>query len=291
MKGVWIALCSLLLTACNSLFYHPDKISYSLPEQIAPNYMEHRIPVGAQGENLHAWHFRTGKVKKGTVLHFHGNAQNMSAHVFFVAWLLDEGYDLVTFDYRGYGKSDGEVNRANTVQDGVSVLKWAAANIESENLIVVGQSLGGAVALVAVAKSEVRAVKKLVLDSTFHSYRKLAQRKLASFYLTWPLQWPLSFLVTDSYSPRASLDKFKEASLPIFIVHDDQDPVVPYSEGEQLANDLKSLLGSQVHFRTESSKGHTVCMHPRNQSACMKAVAGFLGEEIPAQKSSETQNP
>ncbi len=291
MNSIWIAICCLLLTACNSLFYHPDKISYSLPEQISPSFQEHRISVGKNGETLHAWHFRTSKRKKGTVVHFHGNAQNMSAHVFFVAWLLDEGYDLVTFDYRGYGKSDGEVNRQNTVEDGVAILKWTAEHIESANMLVVGQSLGGAVAVVAVAKSEISTVKKLVLDSTFYSYRKLAQRKLGSFFLTWPLQWPLSFLVTDSESPNDYIKKFAGSTLPVFVVHSDRDPVVPYSEGLKLAQALEAVAGTRVRFRTEASRAHTICMHPSNRSECMTAIVGFLNESPIYPEASEARIP
>ncbi len=289
-KNIWIAFCSVLLTACNSLFYHPDKLSYSLPEQLSQNFAEHRIPVGQKGETLHAWHLRTTKQKKGTIVHFHGNAQNMTSHVFFVAWLLDEGYDLVTFDYRGYGKSDGEVSRESTIEDGIAVLKWTAEKIDPNKIFVVGQSLGGAIALVALSKSEFPAVQKIVLDSTFPSYRKLAQRKLASFFLTWPLQWPLSFLVSDNESPYDHLETLARTPWPFFIVHAEGDPVVPYSEGLHLARALESRAGSKVRFRTEPSRVHTVCMQSTTRNACMEAVAAFLDDKHSSTQTSEAQN-
>lgn len=50
---------------------------------------------------------RLDSTARGTVLHFHGNAANISNHVLQVEWLPDRGFNLLVFDYRGYGISQG----------------------------------------------------------------------------------------------------------------------------------------------------------------------------------------
>jgi hypothetical protein len=71
----------------------------------------------------------------------------------------------------------------------------------------------------------------LILDSAFASYRSLARSKLAGVWLTWPLQWPLSYLVTDEFSP---IDAIAQLRVPLLMIHGDRDPVVPLAEGQQL---------------------------------------------------------
>ena len=60
----------------------------------------------------------------GTVVHFHGNAQNMSAHYTFVSWLPAHGFNLFVFDYRGYGQSEGTLSREGVYEDSVAAVEY-----------------------------------------------------------------------------------------------------------------------------------------------------------------------
>lgn len=260
-------------TGCNSLFYHPDAVNWTLPQRTSDSFEDLRIPVGGTGETLHAWLFKTQMPAKGTVVHFHGNAQNMSAHVLFVGWLLDEGYNLLTFDYRGYGQSSPKVTRERTLEDAHTILNWASEKFPTAPLFVIGQSLGGAVAATALSQRRYTQVKAVVLESTFHSYRDLAQTKLASFFLTWPLQWPLSFLVSDALSPAQYADDY---NTPTLVVHGSRDAIVPLSEGLALAELLRDSAKAQVVFRTELGKGHTPCFAADRSLQCKRAVIEFF---------------
>lgn len=266
-------ICVFALTSCNSVFYQPDKLAYSLPQQINPSFEGIRIPVDGTSEQIQIWRFQSRKPRRGTVVHFHGNAQNMSAHVWFAAWLLDAGYELITFDYRGYGESDGIATRENTIKDGHAVLQWAAKQSQSTPLFVLGQSLGGAVAYASLStlNSSVP-VRGLIIESSFISYRQLARRKLASLFLTWPLQWPLSYLVTDDLSPRTLSLK---SPLPILFIHGSNDVVVPYSEGLEFAEKAAREKNS-VRFYTDVARGHTSCFAGLTDSPCKRDVVEFL---------------
>lgn len=282
------AICGLTVTACNSLFYQPDSLQYSLPEQLSKRYDELRIPVGTRGETLHAWHLYTEqKNKKGVILHFHGNAQNMSAHVHFVWWLLHEGYDIFTFDYRGYGQSGGVAQRDNSIEDGLAVLKTIESRTQGVPLFIIAQSLGGAIAVAALQEKPDTPVKALVLESSFHSYRSLAQRKLSNFFLTWPLQWPLSFLVTDTHSPSG---RTTQLNIPTLLIHGTKDPVVPYEEGVALAHTIRGANLSETAFHLEVGRSHTPCFASPQKTKCKQAVLDFLSNaQQPTQSADGTK--
>ncbi|UPT75824.1 MAG: lysophospholipase [Elusimicrobiota bacterium] len=62
---------------------------------------------------------------RGTIVHFHGNGENMTSHYLFVYWLALERWNVFTFDYRGYGASGGEKSIAGSVADGAAAIKAA----------------------------------------------------------------------------------------------------------------------------------------------------------------------
>ena len=89
---------------------------------------------------------------KGTVVHFHGNAQNMSSHWQFVGWLARRGYNVFVFDYRGYGDSAGHAELQGVYADSHSALDYvrSRADVDPTRLLVLGQSLGGTNAIAVV---------------------------------------------------------------------------------------------------------------------------------------------
>jgi fermentation-respiration switch protein FrsA (DUF1100 family) len=99
--------------------------------------------------------------------------------------------------------------------------------------VVFGQSLGGAIAIYNVARSPYRQhIRALVVESAFASYRQIAREKLADFWLTWPLQYPLSWTVSDEYSPSKAVAGV--SPIPLLIIHGDHDPIVPVGHGKRL---------------------------------------------------------
>ena len=156
----------------------------------------------------------------------------MTSHVLYVGWLADYGYEVVTFDYRGYGKSEGKPSRKGLVADGVAMLNFVAANKRPgcDRIYVLGQSLGGAVAVPAIVQSNTK-VSAVILESTFASYRQIARAKLGAFFVSWAFQWPLSYLVSDDLSP---LEDIAKIHAPLLVIHGDRDPVVPLEHGQRL---------------------------------------------------------
>lgn len=242
-----ILLTSFTFFGCNQVFFQPDRIIRTTPDQVGLDYTPGEI-VTDDGV-LSYWVIHAQEPRLGTVIHFHGNAQNMSTHFLFVGWLAQSGFDAITFDYRGYGTSDGAANRQGAIQDGQRILrKFSNA---SENLYVVGQSLGGAISVASVVKEQPKNLRLLILDSTFSSYRSLAREKLGEFFLTWPLQYPLSFLVTDEDSP---IDYIGKLQNPVLFIHGREDKIVPFSQGKRLFE--KTAIRDKMFWEIPG-EGHT----------------------------------
>ncbi len=221
---------------CNHLFYFPDSRTHLTPDKVELPFTEHRVEV-EPGITLNVWHIPPkpkNKVRrKGVIVHFHGNGENMSTHFLFSCWLALAGFDVVTFDYRGYGKSTGEPSREGLVKDGLALLNWVANEPTMKDLpiVVLGQSLGGAVGVPVVALAPAGQVKILAVESTFSSYRDIARGKLASFWLSWPFQYPLSYLVSDDFS---AVDYIGRWHGPFLVMHGKGDRIVPIAYGQAL---------------------------------------------------------
>ncbi len=235
MKRIPLLLAWLSLSGCTSLYFQPTRRFYVSPDEFKLKYeavrFASRDKTGLTGLFLHA---STAPVR-GTVIQFHGNGENMTSHYVYAAWLTAQGYNVFAFDYRGYGASEGKPGLPGAVKDGIAAIDYVMGrqDVDSTRVAVWGQSLGGALAVTAMGSRQGPAVQALVLESSFDSYRDLAQDVLSRNWLTWALQWPLSrLLISDRYRPNRHF-----ASLPpcrILVIHSEADQVVPYRFGKRL---------------------------------------------------------
>ena len=207
---------------------------------------------------LCAWKFPVKAYKTkyplGMVLQAHGNAQNMSAHFEYLSWLPKTGYDLVTFDYRGYGCSDGQADVGGSVEDTKAAIRFIDNEAGKKGLkwALVGQSLGGALSLRALEEQPVQNLGLIVIDSSFYSYRAVAREKLSSLWITWPFQWLPYLLISDQYKPTELGLKNLAPNVPVVVMHSEQDPVVPIHQGEVLYEGLRE----PKEFWRMTARGH-----------------------------------
>jgi len=248
-------LLSFFLVSCSHLFYHPGQRIYSDPEQVG--YRKKESMLTSQERLLLSWlitseHKKDKSLDGVLIVQFHGNAQNISSHFAALAWTTQHAATLLTFDWSGYGRSQGEPNQSNLHHDAVAVLRYAILLKQQfgfKKLVVMGQSLGGAVLSRAILEVEQSQISLLVLDSTFASYQNIAKTKLQQNWLTY-LFSPLAYLlVSDKF---AAQDRLKEIVIPTLVIHADQDAVVPFELGKQLYDELKTRktfwkLGSRSH--------------------------------------------
>jgi hypothetical protein len=234
------SLC-LFCSGCGFLFFYPQKQLHDnlVARLFSPEDVYFETPDGL---TLHGWFFRAeNQDARATVLVLHGNAQNLSTHVNSVLWLIREGFNLFIFDYRGYGKSQGSPSIKGVHLDAEAALKalLSLPLVDKEKIIVLGQSLGGAIGVYTVANTPYKdRIAALIIDSAFSSYRHIAREKLAQFFITWPLQYPLSYLVGDAYSPIRWIKQVWP--VPVLIIHGDKDSVVPMHHGQTLYEEARA---------------------------------------------------
>jgi fermentation-respiration switch protein FrsA (DUF1100 family) len=225
MRLVLVALV-LALSACTPVFFQPTGTIYSSPGIYGIDYQPVEFSA-ADGTALFAWFMPARGEAHGTVLYLHGNAQNISGHFANVAWMPAAGFNVLTFDYRGYGGSQGRPTLAGVQLDIDAAMRLLVErpDVDADRIIVFGQSLGGALAIYYVAHSEYRShIRAVVADSAFADYRQVAKEKMADFFVTWPLQWLPDYTVDNDYAPRAAVAAI--APIPLLLIHGYRDSIV-----------------------------------------------------------------
>lgn len=229
-----LGLLPLLLSGCSQLLFVPMQQLVHTPDELGLDF-ENVTIESSDGVRLYAWFLPAEGKPHGTLLYLHGNAENISTHIGNVYWLPARGYNVLLLDYRGYGLSSGEPSLQGAIDDIQAALRWLLQNpaIDPQRIVVLGQSLGADLGVAAVDRAGLAArIRALVLDSAFSDYHQIVREKLAGLWLTWPLQYPLSWLVSDHFSPSESIARISPT--PILIIHGAADAIVPVHHAYQL---------------------------------------------------------
>lgn len=209
----------------DSLFYLPTRDQPQTPKKWNFAYEEVNFK-SADGTPLHGWFLpaRTGN-PKATVVFSHGNAGSIGHHLGFVMWLVEAGYQIFMYDYRGFGKSGGAVNRRGMIEDAQAAFREVVKRpcVDAGTLFSYGHSMGGAKSIAALAEVKPDGLRGVIVDGCFSSYREMAR------FFAGDLGANLS---SDEWSPGAHVAQI--APVPILIVHGEKDEVVPFSQGEAL---------------------------------------------------------
>jgi uncharacterized protein len=197
----------------------------------------------SDGVKLHGWYVPK-KDAKAAILFCHGNAGNITHRAEALMSLnRTVGASVLIFDYRGYGRSQGSPNEKGILDDARAARQWLAdrEKIHESDIVMMGESIGGAVAVDLAAKDGARA---LVLESTFDSIREVA-----AYHFPWlPVRWLMRTKLN-------SVDKIGDYRGPLLQAHGDADTVVPLRCGERLfkaANEPKQWILLERHDHNDS---------------------------------------
>jgi abhydrolase domain-containing protein 17 len=192
-----------------------DNIIFAPP---APSYRDTnkflKIPVTAT-EKITAI-FLSNPNASYTVLYNHGNSSDLGHNLRMIDRIHQAGFNVLAYDYRGHGTSDGSVSEQNGYQDADAAYQYLTQQLKvpSAKIIVYGRSLGGAMAIDLAAK---RPVAGLVVESSFTS----AFRVIV----------PVPVLPFEKFH---SIGKLSKVHCPILIMHGQSDHTIPFNHGQQL---------------------------------------------------------
>jgi uncharacterized protein len=210
----------MIRSLLNSMLYFPNRKIIETPEQAGLEYRELELGTN-DGERLHGWWIASRADALGHLLLCHGNAGNIGDRVLHAALLTGVGFDVLLFDYRGYGRSSGRPSEEGTYRDARAALACLLEQprVDPARVYYLGESLGGAVAL-DLALDQPPA--GLVLLSAFTGIRELGS-----------LRYPFvpAAAIPEAYP---TLRRIDELRAPLLVLHGERDEIVPVSQGRAL---------------------------------------------------------
>lgn len=259
--GVYAALVGALYVIQRELIYHP---SHSMPSPAQSGIPEMRpMTITAQdGVAVVSW-YRPAQGGRPTIVYFQGNGGNIADRGFKARPYLDRGFGMLLVGYRGYGENPGDPSERGLYADGRAQLAFLAREgVPPRRWVLYGESLGSGIAvqlaLEQAAKSPVGAV---VLEAPYTSLGDAA----AAHYPYVPAR----ALIKDRFD---SIDKITGIDAPLFVVHGENDPVVPVKLGRRLFQAAR-----------EPKEGHWIKGGGHNdlyQHGVAALVVGFLDRMV-----------
>ncbi len=201
--------------------YFPEKNLYGSPADYGLGYEAVRL-VTADGKQLGAWYIPPVEDKAKVVIMSHGNGGNRCYRLAKQALFSSLGCGVLSYDYRGYGDSQGSPSEKGTYLDVQAAYDWLAAEkkIAPERVVSFGESLGCAMALELALKRPVRA---LIMESPFTSVEEMGK-------VYFPFL-PVKLMVSFKYDNKSKISSLKA---PVLIIHSPDDEIVPFRMGREL---------------------------------------------------------
>lgn len=179
--------------------------------------------VASDGVKLHGWFFPANSNSPRVhlaVLYCHGNGGNISHRLGSYEALLAAGVNLFTFDYRGYGNSQGKPSEAGTYLDAQAAHAWLRQKgFAAANIIAFGESLGGGITSELVLRETCGA---MVLQNTFTSLPDIG----AELYPFLPVR-TMGTIRYDTHG------KLPNIHIPVLVIHSRRDSLIPFHHAER----------------------------------------------------------
>lgn len=232
----------MLLSGCKTLENHFIYNPSTFAEEWKPypdTGVEDAYFEAADGTELHGI-FARHPDPKAVILFSHGRRGNVSALVDKMQLFVNRHQvSVLVFDYRGYGRSAGKPDEAGVYQDARAARRWLAdaAGMDERDVVLMGRSLGAAVAIELAA---VDGARGLIVENGFTS--------LSDFVKHHAPPVPADLILFSEFD---SLEKMGAYDGPVLVCHGRADKVIPFAHGQAL---FEAAAGPKHFFRTDG--GH-----------------------------------
>jgi uncharacterized protein len=230
----WTAASAALWFGQERLLFQPVTLAQEASLSADPDVHEHLVEV--PGARLSVLELRLPH-PKGLVFFLHGNSGNLKEWFINADFYRRANFDLVMMDYRGFGKSSGQIDsEAQLHADVQAVWEAVAPRYQGRAKVVYGRSLG--TGLAAELASRVHP-DLTILVSAYFSISALADANYP-WVPKGVLRYPLR---TD-----VALRRLKQ---PVLLIHGERDEVIPLAHSERLA-----ALAPQARLVRVPGAGH-----------------------------------
>lgn len=235
------------------LIFHPETLDTNFAFTFKEKHEEIHIPT-KDNHTLHALLFERDENNQ-LVVYYHGNAGNLDHWGQIAPLYLDAGFNILIYDYRGFGKSTGEIeNEAELLSDAHVVYDYAKSKYEEPEITIIGYSLGSGIASAVAGKNNPR---RLILKSPYFALSELAASKVPFLPGETLLKYKLP---THSY--------LESADFPIHVFHGDEDKVIPVEHSRKLYKKFPEIdyveLKGQRHPAMNFNEAYQKFIHSLN---------------------------
>jgi hypothetical protein len=266
-----LLVCVLLVAVVGLRWLMPGMVYPVPPVSVggAPagfSEIELKLP---DGTTVNGWLYRTPAAADTTpvVVYFHGNAENLETlkQSQQLAAFQQMDVHLLAIDYPGYGLSGGSPNEQSLRSTADAAVAYAQQQFPENPLILMGWSLGAAVALVTAAEHPA-AVDGVIALSPWSSLPEAA----ADHYP----QWLVGLIIKEQYNV---MEAAKKITCPVLLVHGEQDELIPAAHSERIAVTLKGI----VQYMRVFEAGHSdLLAHSDVWSALHHFVRNFTRSDF-----------
>lgn len=229
----WLKIIVMLYCAIGiALYYlqekflfHPEKLSAAYVYHFTVPFEEVNIPFNKTDTLNMVKFFPADSVRRGVVVYYHGNKENIERYAKFAGNFTKHGYEVWMEDYPGFGKTTGERTEKKMYEQALQVQKMAASKYGADSIIVYGKSLGTGIAAYVAAESN---NKMLILETPYYS--------IPSLFSCYAPIYPTSKMATYKIPVNEFLADVKYS---ITVFHGTDDGVIPYRNAARLKNILK----------------------------------------------------
>jgi uncharacterized protein len=231
-----LLIFSLIYFNQEAMIFFPNKLSKNYSFKFEGEYNEINVKA-KDGKLLNGLLFHADSTK-GLIFYLHGNGGAIDSWGEIAATYTSRHYDVFFLDYRGYGKSEGEINSQKEVYDDAqSAYDVMKLKYSEDKIIVLGYSIGTGLAAYIASTNQ---PKQLILQAPYYSLVDMMQIKFP-FLPTFLLKYQFE---TNQYLPNCKM--------PIIIFHGNKDEVIPYASTLK----LKPLLKPSDMLITLDNRGH-----------------------------------
>ena len=256
---------TLLLVIFEKRFiYYPAREVDVTPRELGLLFDDVLIDV-EPGVRIHGWFIKAATdPAAATVLFSHGNAGNVVDRLDRVTALRKLGADFLLYDYRGFGRSTGDLSEEGTYRDGRAAYDYLVKTrlIDPSRIILMGESLGCAV---TVQLALDRKSAGVVLEAPFASIPHMASA-------VFPFL-PVRLLVRTRYD---NLGKIGRILRPLLVIQGTKDEVVPVEQGRLV---FGAALEPKEYHAVEGAHHNDVYIV--GGGAYVKTLADFIRRVIP----------
>jgi len=254
LSGTFVALgCGHLPAAGANGLLHPTRraLDAALRETHPP------ITFAGADVILTGWRFAARGARRGTVIYLHGIADNRGSGLTVAQRFSDRGFDVVAYDSRAHGDSGGEICTYGFYEK--RDLQRVLDVLESGPVVVIGSSLGGAVALQAAAEDP--RISAVVAAESFSDLRTVGTERAPWFFTTKTVRQAFALaenqgrFKVDEVSP---MEAARHISVPVFLIHGARDHETPPDHARRI---FDSLRGRRRLLMVEGA-GHNQSLQP-----------------------------